>query len=209
MPHSFWPPLPCSRQAGRENQYLGVIAGYSPKHFWCQHRNWAPRGGETRGVPRGTGKTSAGFSKGADLGIIRTPFPLVDSWPFWRGETKYPTPSVERMYVEKVRRVPLGRMQYFWPQAASAARPFTSDLVASASRRNSLLPANGEGSKAQGTPGSGGGRQRVSAPVGGTGPPGQGPLDPGVVDGAPCCPKAQRPLAVLNLNPASHPIQHL
>ena len=34
-----------------------------------------------------------------------------------------------------------------------------------------------------------------------------GPLDPGVVDGAPCCPKAQRPLAVPDLNPASHPIQ--
>ena len=74
MPHSFWPPLPCSRQAGRKNQYLGVIAGYSTKGLWCQHRNWAPRGGETRGVPRGTGKTSAGFSNGADLGIIRRPF---------------------------------------------------------------------------------------------------------------------------------------
>ena len=23
--------------------------------------------------------------------------PLVDSWPFWRGETKYPTPSVDKM----------------------------------------------------------------------------------------------------------------
>ena len=100
--------------------------------------------------------------------------PLVDSWPFWRGETKYPTPAVERMYVVGVRRVPLGTMQYFWPQAASAARPFTSDLVARASRRNSLLPANGKGSKAQGTPGSGDGRQRVSAPAGGTGPTGQG-----------------------------------
>ena len=31
--------------------------------------------------------------------------PLVDSWPFWRGETKYPTPAVERMYVVGVRRV--------------------------------------------------------------------------------------------------------
>ena len=41
--------------------------------------------------------------------------PLVDSWPFWRGETKYPTPTVERMYVENVWRVPLGTMQYFWP----------------------------------------------------------------------------------------------
>ena len=82
--------------------------------------------------------------------------PLVGSWPFWRGETKYPTPAVERMYVVGVRRVPLGTMQYFWPQAASVARPFTSDLVAPASRRNSLLPANGKGSKAQGTPGSGG-----------------------------------------------------
>ena len=100
--------------------------------------------------------------------------PLVDSWPFWRGETKFPTPAVERMYVIGVRRIPLGPMQYFWPQAASAARPFTSDLVAPASRRNSLLPANGKGSKAQGTPGSGGGRQRVSAPAGGTGPTGQG-----------------------------------
>ena len=37
--------------------------------------------------------------------------PLVDSWPFWRGETKYPTPSVEKMYVEKIRRPPLGRLQ--------------------------------------------------------------------------------------------------
>ena len=37
----------------------------------------------------------------------------------------------------------------------------------------------------------------------------RGPLDLGVVDGAPCCPKAQRPLAVPDLNPASHPIQHL
>ena len=34
----------------------------------------SPRGGETRGVPRGTGATFAGFNKGADLGIIRTPF---------------------------------------------------------------------------------------------------------------------------------------
>ena len=56
------------------NQYLGIIAGYSPKAFWCQHRNWAPRGRQTQGVPRGTGKTSAGFSKGADLGIIGTSF---------------------------------------------------------------------------------------------------------------------------------------
>ena len=100
--------------------------------------------------------------------------PLVDSWPFWRGETKYPTPAVERMYVIEVRRVPLGPMQYFWPQAASAARPFTSDLVTPASRRNSLLLANGKRSKAQGTPGSGGGRQRVLAPAGGIGPTGQG-----------------------------------
>ena len=74
MPHSLWPPLPCSRQAGRKNQYLSVIAGYCPREVWCQHRNWAPRGQGTRGVPRGTGKTSTGFSKGADLGIIRTPF---------------------------------------------------------------------------------------------------------------------------------------
>ena len=63
MPHSLWPPLPCSRQAGRKNQYLGIIAGYSAKDFWCQHRNWAPRGGETQGVPRGTGKTSAGSAR--------------------------------------------------------------------------------------------------------------------------------------------------
>ena len=39
--------------------------------------------------------------------------PLVDSWPFRRGETKYPTPAVERMYVLFARRVPLGTMQYF------------------------------------------------------------------------------------------------
>ena len=96
--------------------------------------------------------------------IIVYALPVVDSWPFWsrRGETKYPTPAVEKMYVAGVRRQRLGRMQYFWPQAASAARPFTSDLVAPASRRNSLLPADGKGSKAQGTPGSGAGRQRVS-----------------------------------------------
>ena len=34
MPHSFWPPLRCTRQAGRKNQYLGVIAWYSPKGFF-------------------------------------------------------------------------------------------------------------------------------------------------------------------------------
>ena len=134
--------------------------------------------------------------------------PLVDSWPFWRGETKYPTPVVERMYVIGVRRVPLGPMQYFWPQAASAARPFTSDLAAPASRRNSLLPANGKGSKAQGTPGSGGGRQRVSSPAGGTGPTGQGTPGSGGSQ-APCCQKAQVPLAVPDRNPASHRIQLL
>ena len=54
-------------------QYLDSCAGNSPKVL-RHHRNWALRGGETRGVPRGTGKTSTGFSKGADLGIIRTPF---------------------------------------------------------------------------------------------------------------------------------------
>ena len=99
---------------------------------------------------------------------------LVDSWPFRRGETKYPTPYVDKMYVENVRRHPLARLQYFWPQAASAARPLTSDLVAPASLRNSLLPAGGRGSEAQGAPGSGAGRQRSSVPVGGTGPTGQG-----------------------------------
>ena len=36
--------------------------------------------------------------------------PLVHSSPFWRGETRYPTPSVEKMYVAGVRRQPLGRM---------------------------------------------------------------------------------------------------
>ena len=100
--------------------------------------------------------------------------PLVDSWPFWRGETKYPTPAVETMYVEKVRRQPLGRLQYFWPQAASAAWPFATDLVAPASRMKSLLPAGGKGSKGQGTPGSGAGRQRLSLPAGGTGRTRQG-----------------------------------
>ena len=54
-------------------QYLDSRATYSPKVL-RHHRNWALRGGETRGVPPGTGKTSAGFSKDADLGIIRTPF---------------------------------------------------------------------------------------------------------------------------------------
>ena len=132
--------------------------------------------------------------------------PLVDSWPFWRGETKYPTPTVERLYVEKVRRVPLGTMQYFWPQAASAARPFTSDLVASVSRRNSLLPANGEGSKAQGTPGSGGGRQRVSAPAGGTGPTGHGTPGCGGSRRSSLLPESSTSIAVPDLNPASHPI---
>ena len=34
--------------------------------------------------------------------------PLVDSWPLWRGETKYPTPAVEKMYVTGVRRLTLG-----------------------------------------------------------------------------------------------------
>ena len=43
--------------------------------------------------------------------------PLVDSWPFCRGENKYPTASVEKMHVEKVRRQPLGRLLYFWPEA--------------------------------------------------------------------------------------------
>ena len=105
--------------------------------------------------------------------------PLADLWPFWRGETKYPTSAVERMYVIGVWRVPLGPMHYFWPQAASAARPFTSDLVAPASRRNSLWPANEKGLKAQGTLGSGGGRQRVSSPAGGKGPTGQGTPGPG------------------------------
>ena len=32
----------------------GVSAGYSPKDICCQHRNWAPRGGETWGIPHGT-----------------------------------------------------------------------------------------------------------------------------------------------------------
>ena len=135
--------------------------------------------------------------------------PLVDSWPLWRGETTYPTPAVEKMYVTGVRRLPLGRMQYFWPQAASAARLFTSDLVAPASRRNSLLPANGKGLKAQGNPGSGAGRHTVSLLAGGTGPTGQGALDLGVVDGPHCCQKAQVLLVVPDLNPASHPIQLL
>ena len=100
--------------------------------------------------------------------------PLVESWPLWRGQSKYPTPAVEKMYVAGVRRKPLGRMQYFWPQVASAAWPFTSDLVPPASRQDSLLPADGKGSKAQRTPRSGAGRQRVSLPDGGIGPNGQG-----------------------------------
>ena len=100
--------------------------------------------------------------------------PLVDSWPFWRGETKYPTPAVEKMFVARVQRQPLGRTHYLWPQAASAACPVTSDWVAPVSRRNSLLPADGKGSKAQGTPGYGAVRQRVSSLAGGTGPTAQG-----------------------------------
>ena len=76
--------------------------------------------------------------------------------------------------MEKVRRRPSGRLQCFWPQAASAARPLTSDLVAPATRRNSLLPAGGRGSTGQGPPGSGAGRRRWSLPTGGTGPTGHG-----------------------------------
>ena len=49
------------------------MPGVSPR-FLRQHRNWALRGGETRGVPRGTGKTSARVGKRADFGIIRIPF---------------------------------------------------------------------------------------------------------------------------------------
>ena len=47
---------------------LGFPKGFAPA------QKLALRGGETRGVPRGTGKTSARFSKRADLGIIRIPF---------------------------------------------------------------------------------------------------------------------------------------
>ena len=85
--------------------------------------------------------------------------PLVDSWPFWRGETRYPTPYVERMYVEKIRRIRVDRLQYFWPQATTAPQPFTSNLVAPPSRRNSLLLEGGRGSTGQGTLGSGVSRQ--------------------------------------------------
>ena len=90
--------------------------------------------------------------------------PLLDLWPFWRGESKYPKPSVEKMYVEKVRRLSLGRLQYFWPQAAGAAKPFTSDLVAPTSRRNPLLPAGGTGLIGEGSPGSGGSRRSSLLP---------------------------------------------
>ena len=105
--------------------------------------------------------------------------PLVDSWPFWRGETKYSTPSVEKMCVEKVRKHNLGRSLYLWPRAASAAKPFTSDLVAPGPRRNSLLPAGGTGSNGKGTPGSGGGWHSSLLLAGGTGPTGQGSLGSG------------------------------
>ena len=94
---------------------------------------------------------------------------LLDSWPFWRDETTYRTPSVEKMYVEEVRKQILGRLPYFWPQAAGGAKPFRSDLVAPTSFRNSLLPAVGTGSTGQGTPGSGGSRRSSLVPAGGTG----------------------------------------
>ena len=64
-------PDPCSRQVGRENNTWTRMLRIPPR--FCA-RNWALRGGETQGVPRGTGKTSARFRKRADLGIIRTPF---------------------------------------------------------------------------------------------------------------------------------------
>ena len=60
--------LPCHMGTS----YLARLTGYSPEDL-SHHRNWALRGGETQGVSRGSGKTSAGFSKRADLGIIRTP----------------------------------------------------------------------------------------------------------------------------------------
>ena len=82
--------------------------------------------------------------------------PPVDSWPFCRGETKYPTPSVAKIYVEKKRKLNLGRLQHFWLQAGGAAPPFMSDSVAPTSRRNSLLPDARIGSSGQGIPRFGG-----------------------------------------------------
>ena len=90
--------------------------------------------------------------------------PLVDSWPFGRGETRYPTPSVQRMWMEKIRKVPFDPLRYFWPQATGAPQPFTSDLVAPPSRRNSLLPQGGTGSIGEGTLGSGGSRRSSLLP---------------------------------------------
>ena len=74
-PQTFPPPLPCGRHVGRQNQQVCVSDEYSRKDVWCQHRNQTPRGGEPLGdTPWHRVKTSAGFSMGADLGMIRTPF---------------------------------------------------------------------------------------------------------------------------------------
>ena len=82
----------------------------------------------------------------------------------WRGETRYPTPSVERMWVEKIRKVPLDPLRYFSPQATGAPQPFTSDLVAPWRWSNSLLPEGCTSSTGQGTPRSGGSRRRSLLP---------------------------------------------
>ena len=142
------------------------------------------------------------------LGMTLYALPLVDSWPFWRGDTKYPTSAVEKMYVTAVRRLPLGQMHFFWPQAISAARPFTSDLVAPASRRPELTVAG----EREGFESTGGPRIRgwltesVVASWWHRSRLERGPLDLGVVDGARYCQKVQVLLAVPDLNPASHPI---
>ena len=90
--------------------------------------------------------------------------PLVDSWPLWRGETRYPTPSVERMYVETIQRMCVKRLHYFWPEAKGEPQPFTSDLVAPPNRRSSLLLEGGTGSTRQGNRGSGGSRRSSLLP---------------------------------------------
>ena len=33
MTHSFWPPLPCSRQLGRQHNTLALPLGISPRRF--------------------------------------------------------------------------------------------------------------------------------------------------------------------------------
>ena len=159
----------CTRENG------GAVVEYRTvaSNLWEQIKHYEQEGGKPGG--------RRGAISGHPMSVCKRTW--MEAWNtivYWRGETTYPTPSVEKMYVEKVQRLPLGRLQYFWSQVASAAEAFTSDLVALGSRRNSMLLAGGRGSKGQGTPGSGGGRQSSSLPGGGARPSGQGSPRSGV-----------------------------